>query len=52
MKDEIKMLVSILSKSDLFKWEIPIIYLISIDYKCTVLEDICLNRDGVFSDNF
>ena len=51
-RDEINLLISILSKLKDFVWEIPIRYLIPVACKCTVLGDTYLNRGGAFYEEF
>ena len=48
LRDEIKLLTTIFSDSDTYKWEMPIRHLIDTDYDCIVLGDACLERRGAF----
>ena len=50
MRAEVKLLTTIFSDSDTYKWEIPIRHLIDTDYDCTVLGDACLEGGGAFCD--
>ena len=52
MKEEIKLLIFILSKPKEFAQEIPIRYLIPTFYECTVPRDTYLNIGGTFCDKF
>ena len=50
-KEEIKMLVTILSDKDRFKWEIPMAHMIPKEPDCESWGDACLTGGGAFSLN-